>query len=132
MSTYSNFQAERAMQQLDQERHKSRNAFQNMSAEDIVKRLEDKYKSTPVNDVDLDDDFVMGIFLFYLFLNFCIKMEFADDISQTSLLPQTKDPNLWIVKCRMGEEKLVALQLMRKFIAYQNMDEVIYFIFKKN
>ncbi|PAV82930.1 hypothetical protein WR25_00956 isoform B [Diploscapter pachys] len=98
-------EAERAMQQLDQERHKSRNAFQNMSAEDIVKRLEDKYKSTPVNDVDLDDDFVM------------------DDISQTSLLPQTKDPNLWIVKCRMGEEKLVALQLMRKFIAYQSMDE---------
>ncbi|VDM08812.1 unnamed protein product [Wuchereria bancrofti] len=46
-----------------------------------------------------------------------------DDISRHSLLPSTnKDPNLWIVKCRLGEEKLVALQLMRKFIAYENTD----------
>ncbi len=47
-----------------------------------------------------------------------------DDISQHGLLPSTKDPNLWIVKCRMGEEKLVAMQLMRKFLAYEHTDEV--------
>lgn len=50
-----------------------------------------------------------------------------DDISRHSLLPSTKDPNLWIVKCRMGEEKLIALQLMRKFIAYEHTDEVSVF-----
>lgn len=44
----------------------------------------------------------------------------VDDIARQSLLPCTKDPNLWIVKCRMGEEKLVALQLMRKFLAYEH------------
>ncbi|PAV76625.1 hypothetical protein WR25_10387 [Diploscapter pachys] len=33
-------------------------------------------------------------------------MKFADDISQTFFFPQTKDQSLWIVKRRMGEEKL--------------------------
>jgi transcription elongation factor SPT5 len=46
-----------------------------------------------------------------------------DDITQNGLLPTTKDPNLWIVKCRMGEEKIAVLQLMRKYIAYQGTDE---------
>ena len=46
-----------------------------------------------------------------------------DDITQNGLLPSTKDPNLWIVKCRMGEERATCLQLMRKCIAYQNTDE---------
>lgn len=54
-----------------------------------------------------------------------------DDISRQSLLPSTnKDPNLWIVKCRLGEEKLVALQLMRKYIAYENTDNVSYLVIK--
>ena len=35
-----------------------------------------------------------------------------------------RDPNLWVVKCRMGEEKATAISLMRKFIAYQFTDEV--------
>ena len=35
-----------------------------------------------------------------------------------------RDPNLWLVKCRMGEEKATAIALMRKFIAYQFTDEV--------
>jgi transcription elongation factor SPT5 len=47
-----------------------------------------------------------------------------DDIAQHSLLPSTKDPNLWIVKCRMGEEKTAALQLMRKFLAYEHTHKV--------
>ena len=36
-----------------------------------------------------------------------------------------RDPNLWLVKCRMGEEKSTAIALMRKFIAYQFSDEVM-------
>ena len=35
-----------------------------------------------------------------------------------------RDPNLWVVKCRMGEEKATAIALMRKFIAYSITDEV--------
>lgn len=34
-----------------------------------------------------------------------------------------RDPNLWMVKCRIGEEKITALLLMRKFLTYQNTDE---------
>ncbi|KAI1715640.1 early transcription elongation factor of RNA pol II, NGN section domain-containing protein [Ditylenchus destructor] len=48
---------------------------------------------------------------------------YDDDITQNGLLPSTKDPNLWIVKVRMGEEKQIALQLMRKYLAFQNTEE---------
>lgn len=34
-----------------------------------------------------------------------------------------RDPNLWMVKCRIGEEKTTVLLLMRKFLTYQNTDE---------
>ena len=27
---------------------------------------------------------------------------------------------MWMVKCRLGEERQTAMQMMRKFIAYQN------------
>ena len=37
-----------------------------------------------------------------------------------------RDPNLWVVKCRMGEENATAIHLMRKFITYQFTDEVKY------
>lgn len=33
-----------------------------------------------------------------------------DDITRNGLLLSTKDPNLWFVKCRMGEEKHIVLQ----------------------
>ncbi|XP_071486255.1 transcription elongation factor SPT5-like [Diadema antillarum] len=49
--------------------------------------------------------------------------ELPDSITQQGLLPGVKDPNLWMVKCRIGEEKETAIQLMRKFIAYQNQEE---------
>ncbi|KAK2179528.1 hypothetical protein NP493_486g02048 [Ridgeia piscesae] len=49
--------------------------------------------------------------------------EMSDEITQQGLLPGVKDPNLWVVKCLMGQEKDTALLLMRKFIAYQFTDE---------
>lgn len=57
----------------------------------------------------------------------------VDDITQNGLLPSTKDPNLWIVKCRIGEEKLICMQIMRKAIAFENSDdqEVTYFNFSR-
>lgn len=47
-----------------------------------------------------------------------------DEIGQQSLQPSPKDPNLWLLKCRMGEERHVATLLMRKFIAYQSSPNV--------
>ena len=35
----------------------------------------------------------------------------------------SRDPSLWMVKCRMGEEKQTVLQLMRKSIAYASTNE---------
>ncbi|ENN71835.1 hypothetical protein YQE_11454 [Dendroctonus ponderosae] len=49
--------------------------------------------------------------------------EMSDEITQQTLLPGVKDPNLWMVKCRIGEEKSTCLHLMRKFLAYQNTGE---------
>lgn len=49
--------------------------------------------------------------------------DMSDEITQQGLLPGVKDPNLWLVKCRIGEEKATAIALMRKFIAYQFTDE---------
>ncbi|KAM3957705.1 transcription elongation factor subunit Spt5 [Aphomia sociella] len=51
--------------------------------------------------------------------------EMSDEITQQTLLPGIKDPNLWMVKCRIGEEKATVLLLMRKFIAYQDSEEPI-------
>ena len=42
-----------------------------------------------------------------------------DDISQQQLLPDVKDPNLWTVKCKIGEERSTVFLLMRKFVAMQ-------------
>ncbi|CAH2067692.1 unnamed protein product, partial [Iphiclides podalirius] len=49
--------------------------------------------------------------------------EMSDEITQQTLLPGIKDPNLWMVKCHIGEEKATVLLLMRKFIAYKNSEE---------
>ncbi|XP_045760597.1 transcription elongation factor SPT5 [Maniola jurtina] len=49
--------------------------------------------------------------------------EMSDEITQQTLLPGIKDPNLWMVKCRIGEEKSTVLLLMRKYITYQNSPE---------
>ena len=38
------------------------------------------------------------------------------------LLPSVKDPNLWLVKCRPGKERDIAMNLMRKYIEYSNTD----------
>uniref|UniRef100_A0A8D0KEQ0 Transcription elongation factor SPT5 n=1 Tax=Salvator merianae TaxID=96440 RepID=A0A8D0KEQ0_SALMN len=51
-----------------------------------------------------------------------VSDELSDDITQQQLLPGVKDPNLWTVKCKIGEERATAIALMRKFIAYQFTD----------
>ena len=49
--------------------------------------------------------------------------ELPDDITQQALMPGVKDPNLWMVKCKIGEEKQTVLQLMRKYIAFKSSEE---------
>lgn len=49
--------------------------------------------------------------------------ELNEEITQTALAPTVKDPNLWLIKCVLGQEKNVVLQLMRKYIAYQATSE---------
>lgn len=46
--------------------------------------------------------------------------QLSDTIIQQKLLPGVKDPNLWTVKCKSGEEKATALWLMRKYNAFLN------------
>ncbi|KAF4530960.1 hypothetical protein B566_EDAN011341 [Ephemera danica] len=49
--------------------------------------------------------------------------EMSDEIIQQTYLPGVKDPNLWMVKCRIGEEKNTCLLLMRKYVAYLGQPE---------
>jgi transcription elongation factor SPT5 len=51
--------------------------------------------------------------------------EMGDEMTQQSLLPTIKDPNLWAVKCRKGAEKSTALLLMRKCLTYQFSGKII-------
>ncbi|XP_056670571.1 transcription elongation factor SPT5-like [Monodelphis domestica] len=48
--------------------------------------------------------------------------EIPEHISQQRLLPGMKDPKLWLVRCKVGEEKATALTLLRKFLTYQKTD----------
>lgn len=47
----------------------------------------------------------------------------SEDIAKQALMPSVKDPNLWMVKCQIGEERSTVLQLMRKFIAHRNSND---------
>ncbi|CAB3409928.1 unnamed protein product [Caenorhabditis bovis] len=99
-------EAERYMKEMEANRRNSeRHKFGNMTEEEIGRYFENKYKAERSSEAVDEDDSAL------------------DDISRNGILPSTKEPNLWIVKCRMGEEKLVAMQLMRKFIAYENTTE---------
>ncbi|VDO23753.1 unnamed protein product, partial [Brugia timori] len=100
-------EAERMMKEQDERNREGRrrDLFSGMNEDQIEDYFKKKYANQSSYASVMDDETAL------------------DDISRHSLLPSTnKDPNLWIVKCRLGEEKLVALQLMRKFIAYENTD----------
>ncbi|XP_048581601.1 transcription elongation factor SPT5 isoform X2 [Nematostella vectensis] len=49
--------------------------------------------------------------------------ELQPEVQQQSLLPGVKDPNLWTIKCKIGEEKATVIGLMRKALAQQFTDE---------
>ncbi|CDW52049.1 Transcription elongation factor SPT5 [Trichuris trichiura] len=92
-----------AMARMYERRRAREEIWKNMSEEQINQYFKDKYSRSTC--------YVEG------------EDEVYDDITQQGLLPTTKDPNLWTVKCRLGEEKLCLMQLMRKAIAYENHGE---------
>ncbi|UJR38519.1 hypothetical protein I4U23_031185 [Adineta vaga] len=75
----------------------------------MVEYLKERYgrRDPALRDDEYDDD------------------QIPDEITQQSLLPDVKSPNLWPVKCRMGEEKQTALLLMRKYLALENNDKAL-------
>ncbi|KAI6238149.1 Transcription elongation factor SPT5 [Aphelenchoides fujianensis] len=100
--------AERAIREQEalsrQHPPSQRNRFANMTEEELGRYFDtrhamDSYHGRTVND------------------------EMFDSISQNSLLPTTKDPNLWIIKVREGQERAITLQLLRRCIAASNTDE---------
>ncbi|KAI6220340.1 Transcription elongation factor SPT5 [Aphelenchoides fujianensis] len=100
--------AERAIREQEalsrQHPHSQRNRLANMTEEEMgryfeAKHAQESYVGRTVND------------------------EMFDSISQNSLLPTTKDPNLWIIKVREGQERAITLQLLRRCIAASNTDE---------
>jgi transcription elongation factor SPT5 len=104
-------EAERAMREQERLRaagqQRRRNKLAEMTEEELGRYFQERHakSANELATVDMDD-------------------EAYDDITQNQNLPGTKDPNLWIVKCRMGEEKNTCLRLMRKCIAYQDTQEV--------
>ena len=100
-------EAERAIREQESigQDKRRRNKFADMSEEEMAKYFEARHaQESSENRTSHDDTY--------------------DDISQNSLLPTTRDPNLWIIKVRMGEEKIVTLQLLRKCIARTNAGDV--------
>jgi transcription elongation factor SPT5 len=49
--------------------------------------------------------------------------EMTDEITQQTLLPGVKDPNLWMVKCLVGTEKETMLKIMQKYISLEHSDD---------
>ena len=69
------------------------------------------------------------------FGKFCVRFKWSLSLLLVSLAEQPtqffigsfysfRDPNLWMVRCRMGEEKQVVFALMRKFLTLENSETV--------
>lgn len=86
--------------------HSHRKLFHHMEKEDDMREIADYYKKRYSKNYESS--------------RFGQSDELSDAIIQQKLLPGFKDPNLWTVKCRIGEEKQTALLLMRKFNSYLN------------
>ncbi|XP_065653569.1 transcription elongation factor SPT5-like [Hydra vulgaris] len=83
---------------------KLHNLWGNETVEDIAEYYKKKYAGSD-KERYLDEEY-----------------ETPAEIEQQSLLPDVKDPNLWMVRCRMGEEKQTVFALMRKFITLQSSE----------
>uniref|UniRef100_A0A183BVB3 Transcription elongation factor SPT5 n=1 Tax=Globodera pallida TaxID=36090 RepID=A0A183BVB3_GLOPA len=98
-------EAERFLREQEKLKEKRRNKYADMTEEEMERYFQERHAAqVATHQGDLDEDAY-------------------DDITQNGLLPSTKDPNLWIVKCRLGEEKTTCLRLMRKYLTFMSTDE---------
>ncbi|KAF7639746.1 Transcription elongation factor SPT5 [Meloidogyne graminicola] len=98
-------EAERFLREQEKLKEKRRNKYADMTEEEMERYFQERHAAqVATHQGELDEDAY-------------------DDITQNGLLPSTKDPNLWIVRCRLGEEKNSCLQLMRKYITFQTTEE---------
>lgn len=97
---------ERAERDSSREIHNHRKLLNRMDKEDDMREIADYYKKRYSKNYETS--------------RFGTSDQLSDTIIQQKLLPGFKDPNLWTVKCRMGEEKQTALLLMRKFNSFIN------------
>lgn len=102
-------EAERLMRQQEEIscKRRSRDFFSEMSEEQIEEYFKQKYgKQT--------DD-----------LRMTLEESDSSGISYHALLPSVKDPRIWVVKCRIGEEKSAVLKLLRKTLALQDTNNPV-------
>lgn len=54
-------------------------------------------------------------------------MDEGDDIaiSQQSLLPSVRDPKLWMITCKVGKEREIALTILQKFVDKETAEDRI-------
>ena len=100
---------EKAERQSSRELHGHRSLFRSMEKDDDAKKIAEYYRNRYSRK--------------YASSQLSAGNQFSDTIMQQQLLPGVNDPNLWTVKCKIGEEKQTALLLMRKYIAYQNKSD---------
>lgn len=74
--------------------------------EDIAKKYEERGEDYDDDVIDDDED----------------EFYEGDDaaIAQQSLLPSVRDPKLWMMTCKVGKEREIAMTIMQKFIDKEN------------
>jgi transcription elongation factor SPT5 len=73
-----------------------------------VQRIAERYeRSADLGDGDYEDEGAGG----------------AGEVMQQGRLPSVKDPKLWMVKCKHGQEKAVTVALMRKCLEMEYSDK---------
>jgi hypothetical protein len=73
---------------------------------DKIRQIEEQYKDQELNDPDNDSEEERM---------FEPTEAQENDISRLALVPTVSDPKLWMVKCKLGEEKVLAASLLQKY-----------------
>lgn len=99
-----------------------------MDAEEIEEYYRQKYNESNEAVARFGKDFHIITYVFQFLKRILVFLgeggvEMSDEITQQTLLPGVKDPNLWMVKCVLGMEKETVLRIMNKYLAYQHTEE---------
>ncbi|OAF70789.1 Transcription elongation factor SPT5 [Intoshia linei] len=110
-------------QQISTEKRKLETGYTDYSRRDKinVKYLEEKYAHQEDDDDEIDE-----------FDSPTCTPVISKSISQQRNIPGMDDPKLWVLRCRIGEERKAALLLLRKFIKYEGKFKYCSVIIKDN